>query len=467
MTTPTAAPLPRSAPAEHGVPPQALEHLVQRWLGSGVEPHGLVVVRHGHVVAERSWTPYDHRRPGLVYSVSKTFTACAVGFAEAEGRLSLDERVVDLFPEAADVAGPRAARLTLHDVLSMSTGHRADTLVSRDGSLEDFPRTFLGAEPEEEPGTWFVYHNGASLVTALAVQRRVGERLVDYLGPRLFDPLGIVGPSWQHLGRTDIGYSGLHVSTEALAHLGELVLRDGVWHGRRVLPEGWTARMTARHTDTSMHPGTTDWQQGYGYQMWQCRHGAVRADGAWGQFSVVVPEADLVVAVTSCSQDTQALLDAVWEELLPVLDDDALTALPPPPEQRPDGPSTLPALASQVAPDGIGPWHFAHTPTEEHPSLRSVVVDRAGDGWTLHVDDHRTVTVPCADGGWPAVTDARSTPWVASGGWTAPGVFETTVAAVVTPHTLRLRCADGRVSARWNGLPLGRASLRALTLPSD
>lgn len=447
------------------MPPAALSALLDRWERVGVEAHGLLVLRRGTVVAQASWAPYRADGIALVYSVSKTFTSCAVGLAEAEGLLRLDERLVDVFPEAADVAGPRASLLTLHDVLSMSTGHRADTLVWGQAALAAFPRHFLATEPEQEPGSWFVYHNGATLMAALAVQRRSGLRLLDYLRPRLLDPVGIGDAAWNGHDDLDAGFSGLHVSTEALARLGELLRLDGVWDGRRVLPEGWVARATALHTDTTHHPGTSDWQQGYGYQLWRCRHDAYRADGAWGQFAVVVPGRELVVAVTTCSTDTSGLLDGIWELLLPALspeslphDDAALAVLTSRLAQ-----ATLAAPPSTTAPDGGGPWEFDHEPTAEHPALVHVRVRRGfGGGWLLDVEDGGTVTVACGDGAWPA--DA-SGPWVAVGGWTSPGVFEARVAAVETPHVLGLRCDDGVVTASWNGLPLGWPALAALHAP--
>ncbi|WP_377642043.1 serine hydrolase domain-containing protein [Oryzobacter terrae] len=462
---PTAPPLRRSRPEDEGVPPAVLSALLDRWESVGVEAHGLMVLRHGRVVAQASWRPYRADGIALVYSVSKTFTSCAVGFAEAEGLLRLDERLVDLFPEAADVAGPRAARLTLHDVLAMSTGHREDTLDWRESDPATFPRHFLAIEPEEEPGSWFVYHNGATLMAALAVQRRSGQRLLDYLRPRLLDPLGIGDAAWSARGGLDIGYSGLHVDLEAVARLGELLRLDGVWEGERLLPEGWVSRATALQTDTSQHPETSDWHQGYGYQLWRCRHDAFRADGAWGQFAVVVPGSDLVVAVTSCSTDTQALLDGIWEVLLPALapeplphDDEASTAL-----LDRLGRARLPAPASSAEPVGDGPWEFVHEPTQAHPALVLVRVrrDPAGD-WVLDVEDGGTVTVACGDGTW---SEAGGTPWAASGGWTAPGVFEARVAAVETPHVLGLRCADGVVAASWNGEPLVWSALATLHAP--
>jgi len=461
---PTGSALPRSTPEHQGVPSDAVLAMVRRWERVGTEPHGVVVIRHGHVVARGAWRPWSPDGIGLVYSVSKTFLAIAAGFAEAEGLLSRDERLVDVFPEAADVAGPRAARITVEDCLRMSTGHHTDTLDSFGGRGEESVAVFLGAEPEQEPGSWFMYHNGASRVLALAVQRRTGERLVDYLRPRLLDPVGIRQAVWTRWAGADLGFSGLHISMESIARLGLLLLQDGAWEGRQVLPDGWVATATQALADTTHHPDPVDWTVGYGYQLWRSRHG-FRADGAYGQFALVVPEHDLVVAVTSCTETTHEVLDAVWDELLPHLRD---APLPADPEAHARltaalDTATTPASRSTTAPPSTpAPWTFTHVPDAEHPRLRSVEVRPAEDGWLLEVDDGERLSIACGDGRWP---DAVGVPFVASGGWVGPGVFEATVVAVQTPHSLLLRCSNGAVTARWTTVPLHGPALAWLQAP--
>ncbi|HYN66151.1 MAG TPA: serine hydrolase domain-containing protein [Ornithinibacter sp.] len=466
-TSPAGGALPRSTPEQQGVPSDAVLRMVRRWEDEGNEPHGVLVIRHGQVVAEGAWQPWPRDGIRLVYSVSKTFLAIAAAFAEAEGLLARGERLVDVFPEAAFAAGPRAARLTIEDCLRMSTGHHTDSLDSVPGLAgggEESVALFLATEPEEEPGSWFLYHNGASRVLALAVQRRTGMRLVDYLGPRLLDPLGVDDAVWTTWAGSDLGFSGLHVTTETVARLGLLLLQDGAWEGAQVLPAGWVSTASSALADTSHHPGTSDWLAGYGYQMWRCHPDGFRADGAYGQFALVLPHLDLVVTVTACTEDTQEVLDAVWEELLPHLGETPLPADPVAQERLRsalDAATTPARRSTTTAPATDGPWTYSHTPSPEHPALRSVVVHRAGDGWLLEVDDGELLRIACGDGRWP---DAGAAPWVASGGWVAPGVFEATVIAHETPHSLLLRCADGAVTASWRGVPLhgpGLARVRA------
>jgi CubicO group peptidase (beta-lactamase class C family) len=459
--------LPRSTPERQGIPSDAILSMVRRWEAHDCEPHSVMVVRHGQVVAEGWWAPYRRDGIQLLYSVSKTFLAIAVALAEDEGLLGRGERLVDVFPEAAAVAGTLASTITIEDCLRMSTGHHEDTLDTVDGFLrggDDAARLFLAVEPQDEPGSWFLYHNGASRMLALAVQRRTGQALLDYLRPRVLDPLGISAASWRSTAGRDLGFSGLHTTTGALARLGLLLLRDGVWQGQRLLPPGWVSTATSALADTSHHPGTADWLLGYGHQMWRSRHDGFRADGAYGQFALVHPSLDLVVAVTACTDDAQPLLDAVWEELVPALSDaprpadpDALGVL----AQALRG-AALPLVATAAPPAAAGPWVFTHEPTSEHPLLTRVEVRPSDDGWLLLVDDGGPQEVACGDGRWP---DAVGAPFVATGGWTSPDVFEATVVAVQTPHSLRLRCADGIVTAQWRGHPLHGPCLPSLHSP--
>ena len=403
--TTAASALPRSTPEEQGIPSDAVLRMVRRWEREGNEPHGVVVLRHGHVVAEGAWRPWPRDGIRLVYSVSKTFLAIAAAFAEAEGLLARDERLVDVFPEAADAAGPRAARVTVEDCLRMSTGHHADTLDGFLGRGEESVAVFLAAEPEEEPGSWFLYHNGASRVLALAVQRRTGERLVDYLRPRLLDPLGVERGGVDRLGRNRSRLQ--RAAHQHRHHRPARPAAAATTAGGRApaAAGGWVATASSPLADTTHHPDPADWKAGYGYQMWRNRAEGFRADGAYGQFALVLPEHDLVVAVTSCTETTHEVLDAVWEELLP------------PPRRRNrcrptrEAHARLVAALDTAAAPAPGSTAAAarrtraldlHAhPDAEHPALRSVEVRPGEQGWVLEVDDGERLTIPCGDGHWP------------------------------------------------------------------
>ena len=114
-----------------------------------------------------------------------------------------------------------------------------------------------------------------------------------------------------------MGFSGVYTNLDVIARLGQLYLDDGVWDGRRLLPEGWVADASTVQIPNPQRE-EPDWQQGYGFQLWMSQHG-YRGDGAFGQYMVVLPEHDAVVAMFSCTEQMQAVLDLMWEHLLPVM----------------------------------------------------------------------------------------------------------------------------------------------------
>ena len=170
-----------------------------------------------------------------------------------------------------------------------------------------------------------------------------GEALLDYLRPRLFDPLGIDNPTWETDPRgISIGGTGLHITTEDIARFGQLYLQKGVWQGRQLVPETWIAEATQATSDNSNTQTNPDWIVGYGYQFWRCRHGAYRGDGAFGQYCVLMPAQDTVLAITAGTPDMQAVLNLAWARLLPALGD---TPLPPDTAEQPRLTSRLTSLA--------------------------------------------------------------------------------------------------------------------------
>lgn len=311
--------LPRSTPADQGVPARAICDFLDSLEHGGPELHSLMVLRHGHVLAEGWWHPYRRELPHELYSLSKSFTSTAVGFAVAEGRLGVDDLVLDHLGDLAPASpDPRLARMRVRHLLTMTTGHVGWTDDRVFGSKE-WARAFLALPLDAEPGTAFQYDTPATYVLSFILQRLTGERLLDYLRPRLLEPLGIDGATWEQSPEgVDTGGFGLSATTEDLACFGQLYLDDGVWQGRRVLPEGWVAEATRRHTDS--HIDTVDWAQGYGYQFWRCRpENVYRGDGAFGQFCVVMPDQDAVVVTTAGTPDLQGVLDRMWEHLVPAL----------------------------------------------------------------------------------------------------------------------------------------------------
>ncbi|MRG58713.1 serine hydrolase [Agromyces sp. CFH 90414] len=304
--------LPRSTPSATGLDPAAIERLLAG-LDRLSHPHAVMVLHRGSVVAEAAWAPYELESPHLTFSVSKSFTATAIGFAIDEGLLALDDRVVDLLPDAApEQPSANLSAMRLRHLLTMTTGHAADSMpaVDDDGS---WAGALLAVPVEHEPGSRFVYDTGATYLLSAILRRVTGTGLLEFLGPRLFEPLGIDGARWERDPEgIEVGGFGLSVSIEAMAKLGELYRLRGRWGDRRLLSEAWVDAATAAQVPNGPTDGG-DWAEGYGFQFWRCRYGAYRADGAFGQFIVVWPERELVVAITAGIADMREELEVVWD----------------------------------------------------------------------------------------------------------------------------------------------------------
>lgn len=323
----------RTSPEAEGLDPASVARLVAN-LDALDEIHGFMLLRHGNVVAEGHWAPFTPDRPHVMFSVSKSFTSTAVGLAIEEGLLGLDDLVLDHLREEAP-AEPSAnlAAMRIRDLLTMTTGHARSTMEAIDTSTigltgSDWVRQILAMPVPNEPGSTFEYDTGATYLAGVIVQRLTGRRLLDYLRPRVLEPLGITGASWeQDPDGLDVAGYGLSITTEDLAAFGQLYLQGGTWEGQQLVPAAWVKEATSMQIESGPHDWI-EWLQGYGFQFWRSRFGAYRADGAFGQYAIVWPEHDVVVAVTSGIQNLQSVQDAVWDALLPALDPAAAATLP-------------------------------------------------------------------------------------------------------------------------------------------
>ncbi|SDQ91144.1 CubicO group peptidase, beta-lactamase class C family [Curtobacterium sp. UNCCL20] len=454
---------PRTAPSTLGIDARGIAAFLDALESTpGVEPHGFQLLRHGRVAAEGWWAPYEPGRVHLLYSLSKSFTAAAVGIAVREGLIDLDATALSYFPELdAEITDERSRRILVRHLLAMASGHREETIErARALDPENTVRGFLLLPPDEEPGTVFAYNQPCTYTLGAIVRRVSGGSLVDYLRPRLLDQLGIDDLAWtRDATGAELGYSGCYAPTEAVAKLGQLYLQHGVWEGERILDEDWVAAATSTQVENP-DEANPDWRQGYGFQFWMARHG-FRGDGAYGQFCVVLPEQDVVLAITGQSLDMQAVLDAAWEHLLPAIDAADADAV---------GDSGLEArLASLGLPPVSGgslPKDLGHGPLRVRPDgvLDAVRLERDADGVRLTIEgDGRTASVPVGDGRW-AVEGALA----ASGATEPAGTVLVALRFVETPHMLWLRIDEhaGTAGVRWATEPLHDGAL-TLARPAD
>jgi len=323
--------LPRSTPEAEGVSSAGIIKYLDAIAASKHEMHSFILVRHGKVVAEGWWNPYRADLRHTMYSCSKSFTATAVGFAVNEGKIKLDDKVTSFFPEKLpDTVKPWLNELTIQDVLMMSDGMKPDPTSVVAGLTNDWTKGFLNVPILEKPGTTFLYNSLGTYMLAAIVQKVTGQKVVDYLKPRLFEPLGINGMDWEEtLQGINTGGWGLRIKTEDMAKFAQLFLQKGQWNGKTVLPPSWVEDATRVHImqdpkAPQSKKDSSDWLQGYCYQMWRCRHNAYRGDGAFGQYMLVMPDLDAVMAITSETADLQGELDLVWDHILPAIKKDKL-----------------------------------------------------------------------------------------------------------------------------------------------
>ena len=291
------AALPRSTPEAQGVSSSAILSFVEAADKNIDSLHSVIILRHGQVIAEGWWSPYGAETPHSLFSLSKSFTSTAVGLAISEGKFSLDDEVLKFFPEDAPAEPSNNLKaMRVRDLLRMGTGHETEPPRPADQSWK---KAFLNHPVRFKPGTHFVYNTQATYMLSAIIEKTTGMSLLDYLRPRIFEPLGIVNPTWEKSpeGITAGGF-GLSIRTEDIARFGQLYLQKGKWQGKQLIPEAWVEAATSLQIANGSNPNS-DWDQGYGYQFWRCRNGAFRGDGAHGQFCVVLPKQDTVVAITS------------------------------------------------------------------------------------------------------------------------------------------------------------------------
>jgi CubicO group peptidase (beta-lactamase class C family) len=323
--------LPRSTPESEGVSSEGIRNFLDAAAVSSTEFHSFMFLRHGRVIAEGWWDPYRPDLRHTLYSTSKSFTSTAVGLAVNEGLLNVEDKVVSFFPdELPDTVSPWLAKLTVKDLLTMSAGQDPDPTRLITSADSNWIGSFLACPIVNEPGTRFLYNSMATYMLSAIVQKVSGEKVIDFLSPRLFEPLGISGMDWEvDPAGINTGGWGLRLKTSDMAKFGQLYLQNGEWNGNQVLPGSWVDEATTAHIIQSPEApqsdrDSSDWLQGYGYQFWRCRNNAFRADGAFGQYIIILPEKDAVIAITAESPNMQSELNLVWEYLLPAMGDKEL-----------------------------------------------------------------------------------------------------------------------------------------------
>ncbi len=458
--------LPRSTPEAQGVSSVEILDFLEAVGKSRQEFHSFMLIRHGQVVAEGWWSPYAANLNHMLYSLSKSFTSTAVGLAVTEGRLTVDDPVVSFFPN--DLPGSiseNLAALQVKHLLTMSVGHAEDStpIITK---TDNWVATFLALPIKNPPGSTFLYNSGASYMLSAIIQKLTGQKVIDYLEPRLFGPLAIKGMTWETCPRgINTGGWGLAIQTEGLAKFGQMYLQKGAWNGRQILPASWVEEATTFKIQQPAAAGqnleeakkTNDWLQGYCYQFWRSRHNAYRADGAFGQYTFVLPDQDAVICITGESGNMAGEFDLIWQHLLPALKENIL---PPDPvaqtrlKQKLSSLALLPPKAQAASPvaAGISGKTFR---IDGDAGVQSVSFKFRENSCTFTLKDAKGEhPITCGIENWVAgKTDMPGTPpkltvgalgpvskILASGTWTDENTFQMTWQFYETPHHDTVTC---------------------------
>ncbi|GHV51550.1 hypothetical protein FACS1894181_13550 [Bacteroidia bacterium] len=314
----------RSVPEREGVLTEGILNFLDEVQSEGIDMHSLMILRHGKVITEGYWYPYKSSYRHIMHSVSKTFTSTAIGFAVQEKRLTVNDKVISFFP--ADLPAempPYLEELAIKHLLTMSVGQEpAPTFYMNDNN---WVKSFLATPIVHKPGSVYQYSSYATYMLSAIIQKATGQTLMDYLAPRLLEPLRITGALWE-MGAQDMnaGGWGMRIRTEDMAKLGQFYLQEGWWNGKQLLNKEWIKEASSlqiyqRDNLTFEEEMYDNSVQGYGYQIWRCTNNAYRADGANGQFIIVMPDEDAVVAITENTSRTQDVLRMVFKHLQPAM----------------------------------------------------------------------------------------------------------------------------------------------------
>jgi CubicO group peptidase (beta-lactamase class C family) len=455
--------LPRATPESQGIPSARVRDFLREAAtqGPGQELHSLLILRQGQVIAEGHWAPYQPDEVHLLFSLTKSFTSTAAGFAIAEGLLSLDDRVLDFFPDKAPAdPSENLKAMRVRHLLSMATGHETEPLENLRYEAGDWVQIFLAHPVPFEPGTKFLYNSLATHMVSAIVEKLTKTSLLEYLKPRLLQPLGIGAIAWDVDPQGIIvGGWGMSLQPESIAKFGLLYAQDGMWEGKRILPEGWVAEATKAHIDNANHASETrsEWEQGYGFQFWRSTHNAYRADGAFGQFCVIVPAKDLIVVTTARVDFMHEVLNLIWRNIEPHCTE-------PLPENEPEHEALLAELAAlalagptgdrcSVQEDAVTGKHYKNAEAEPFESAKwtfeqdRIVLDLEWEGQTHRIEAGRQAWIK----GHVGFANERKQPTAAKGSWIAPRTFAIALQYLREPASVWLEAEfyDNRLLLRF------------------
>lgn len=304
-------------PEQVGVSSREIAAMIEDFKENNIEVHSFMIMSQGKVAFETWADPYSPDHPHAMYSVSKAITATAIGFAVEEGLLSTSTKLIDIFPEfIPDKRDEKLEELDIHSLLSMQAGKNVS--VYADKTKPNWERQFFEAPWGFTPKDGhFQYVSENQYMLCSVIHRLTGKTVVEFLTPRLFEPLGIDVPFWETSPRgIEAGGWGLFLKTEDLAKIVTCYQHDGVFDGKQIIPFEWVRQTRKRHIDNSRFASGPDSQSGYGYCVWHCAGAsAYRMDGMFSQFGIVFKDRDASFIITASEINEQKTRNAIWRHV--------------------------------------------------------------------------------------------------------------------------------------------------------
>ncbi len=372
------------SPESLGIRSRDILEFLTRERDAGIELHSFMIIRRGKIAAEGWYSPYRREARHILFSFSKTLTAIAVGFAVSEGLLSLDERIVSIFPEECpEEISENLALVDIESLLTMNSGQAEEISGEEINSFGgNFVRAFLAHDFPAKPGSLYQYNTRGTDLLCAALMKKTGQNLTEYLMPRFFQPLDIdpfcfcmedrIVKEGAPYGKVSGGGWGFCLTTEDMAKIAWFLNRRGNWEGRQLLSEDWCIKAASKRVESVSsvyQPVTLNWQQGYGYQCWMnALPGSFRADGAYGQFGYVIPDKDAVIVMTAAAVNTERQLEILEETVARRMSDEAF------PENQEDL-KALREMTDQLRLQGL--WGIRQMWTERELEGKSYLFEEA------------------------------------------------------------------------------------------
>ena len=312
----------KATPESCGVSSENIINFVEKLcqVPETLETHSFLLIRHGKLLCEGYFAPYNEDTEHSLFSVSKSFTSLAIGYLVEEGKISVDDYIYTYFPELiTDDINKENLKIKIHNLLSMTFGQQGGAVHEGQKRSDAMLYDFFYRAKNIECGKEFRYDSYGTYMLSALVKKLTGMNVVEFLMPKLFEPLGIKQPYYlkDELG-INIGYTGMRMRLRDLAKVGSVYLNGGKWEGKQIAPKEWIELATKKHIDIASSNNGPDWAQGYCYQLWRGRYNTARLCGANGQMCVIMPDYDAIFVVNSGYDNTHLhyVLDSFYENIM-------------------------------------------------------------------------------------------------------------------------------------------------------